>query len=337
MKGPRPVNLQTDLGAIADLVELCFQDHLDAAGRSVIREMRFLSRLGPVLWLLQGLNKVVKGLAGGFVWVEDGQLVGNVSLYRAEAGTPGWIIANVAVHPDYRRRGIARCLMKRSLGALAGYGARWGDLQVRHDNLAALSLYRALDFVDRGTWMTWRRPSGVALPALAETANVRETRGAEWQKVYELARQVRPEGLGWLRPLARAAFRPRLGEWLRWSHRTRFWVSETGEPAAGAVLVDVPGGRRVPRLTLIVRPEHRGCLEKPLLLAALHHLFERGVNKSVAIEHPEDDVAAASALEQLGFGRRQTLTQMRYRFAPEAAGFRDSVVEADITEGKERG
>ncbi|MCZ7543814.1 MAG: hypothetical protein M5R40_09870 [Anaerolineae bacterium] len=50
--GLRPVNLRIDLGGIADLIEICFADQMDAQGRATVREMRALSRLGPLLWLL---------------------------------------------------------------------------------------------------------------------------------------------------------------------------------------------------------------------------------------------------------------------------------------------
>lgn len=53
-------------------------------------------------------------------------------------------IANIAVHPEYRRRGIARAMMEDSLSRTEGF--RWVGLEVRDGNEAALGLYEALGF-----------------------------------------------------------------------------------------------------------------------------------------------------------------------------------------------
>ncbi|MBN1285983.1 MAG: GNAT family N-acetyltransferase [Anaerolineae bacterium] len=320
-QGPRPLNLRTDLSGVADLVEVCFRDELDAGGRAVIQEMRALSRFAPLVWLLYGLNKMVKGLASGFVWIEDRRLVGNVSLYRTEANRAGWIIANVAVHPDYRRRGIARRLMHLSLDALAGYGARWGDLQVRHDNAPAQALYRSLGFVERGTWTTWRRPSHAAAPPFAcdgPGVDIREAHGGDWRAIDRLAQLTRPYGLGWLRPLRPGTLRAGVGDQLRAllgiPNRVQYWAPGPDGAAMGALLVRLPGGKRLTHLTLLVHPAQRGQVEMPLLVYALCRLREWGVRRPVVIEHPHEDQAAAAALERLGFESRETLTQMRYSF-----------------------
>ncbi len=114
--GLRPVNLRTDLAPLADLIELAFSESMDTGGRAAVREMRTLSRLGPGLSVVLGMNDLAQGVGLGYVWIEDGRLVGNTSVYPASVPTgPTWIIANVAVHPDYRGRGIARELVTASL------------------------------------------------------------------------------------------------------------------------------------------------------------------------------------------------------------------------------
>ena len=81
--GVRPVNLRTDLRPLADLIELVFADSMDSSGRSAIREMRYLSSLGYGLKLIARLNELALGISLGFVYVLDGKLVGNVSVYPA--------------------------------------------------------------------------------------------------------------------------------------------------------------------------------------------------------------------------------------------------------------
>jgi len=55
-------------------------------------------------------------------------------------------IGSIAVHPDYRRQGIAQALLVRALGAASRRGATQATLEVRRSNLAAQALYRRFGF-----------------------------------------------------------------------------------------------------------------------------------------------------------------------------------------------
>ncbi len=59
-------------------------------------------------------------------------------------------IANIAVHPDFRRRHIGQRLLAKGLLAASEEGARSAFLEVRRGNLAAQSLYRQFGFVETG-------------------------------------------------------------------------------------------------------------------------------------------------------------------------------------------
>lgn len=61
---------------------------------------------------------------------------------------------NVAVHPDYRRQGIARLLVTELVAALAKKGVSSLALEVRASNAPAISLYEQLGFIQVG-----RRPN----------------------------------------------------------------------------------------------------------------------------------------------------------------------------------
>ncbi|MBI5136418.1 MAG: ribosomal protein S18-alanine N-acetyltransferase [Nitrospirae bacterium] len=53
---------------------------------------------------------------------------------------------HIAVHPGWRRRGVARALLAHVLGVLAAWGVTEVFLDVRAGNVAARALYRAADF-----------------------------------------------------------------------------------------------------------------------------------------------------------------------------------------------
>jgi ribosomal-protein-alanine N-acetyltransferase len=55
-------------------------------------------------------------------------------------------IATIAVHPDYRRKGIGRQLLAHAILRSAGKGAKKAMLEVRRNNLGAQKLYRKFGF-----------------------------------------------------------------------------------------------------------------------------------------------------------------------------------------------
>ena len=59
-------------------------------------------------------------------------------------------IVNVAVHPDYRRRGYARAVLGALFRFADAHGIRHLVLEVRASNVAAQALYRSLGFTEVG-------------------------------------------------------------------------------------------------------------------------------------------------------------------------------------------
>lgn len=77
-----------------------------------------------------------------------------------------WLIAgeghitNVAVHPDYRGRGIGRRLMEAMTDVCRREGGRRMTLEVRRSNRIAQSLYESLGFVYCGVRRGYYRDNG---------------------------------------------------------------------------------------------------------------------------------------------------------------------------------
>ena len=57
---------------------------------------------------------------------------------------------NIAVHPDYRRRGIAAALIEALVFSLKARGSRSLKLEVRTSNHPAIALYEGMGFVRLG-------------------------------------------------------------------------------------------------------------------------------------------------------------------------------------------
>ncbi|MDR0471782.1 MAG: GNAT family N-acetyltransferase [Nitrososphaerota archaeon] len=85
---------------------------------------------------------------------QDGKIVGYI-MCRIEVGLSNFgfgglvrkgHVVSIAVLPQYRRRGVAQAVIKKSLEGMEYYKAKQGFLEVRVTNEAAISLYKNLGF-----------------------------------------------------------------------------------------------------------------------------------------------------------------------------------------------
>ncbi len=67
-----------------------------------------------------------------------------------------YLIANVAVRPEYRKRGIGRALTLAAMQHAKLHHADETWLHVRDDNPGAIGLYRSLGFEDSSAGLTGR-------------------------------------------------------------------------------------------------------------------------------------------------------------------------------------
>jgi ribosomal-protein-alanine N-acetyltransferase len=78
---------------------------------------------------------------------ETGELVGYAIVSRY---VDAWHVMNIAVVPEFRRRGIARSLLERLFEVTAADPRRGYTLEVRVSNADAIRLYERLGFEARG-------------------------------------------------------------------------------------------------------------------------------------------------------------------------------------------
>lgn len=86
-------------------------------------------------------------LAFWLVAVEGDRLAGYVGSQSVMGESD---MMNVAVHPDFRRRGIARQLIEALIAALKERDCHSLTLEVRASNAPAIALYEAMDFQQAG-------------------------------------------------------------------------------------------------------------------------------------------------------------------------------------------
>lgn len=112
-----------DLSDVAEIERRSFSDPWSRAS--------FLPLLGEFGWAAESAGRVV------------GYLFGRAAADEAE-------VLNLAVHPDHRRRGIARALLTAALDRFGSGGARNAYLEVRAANGEAQAFYRNMGFQEQG-------------------------------------------------------------------------------------------------------------------------------------------------------------------------------------------
>ena len=99
----------------------------------------------------------------------DGCVAGYVG---SEAVLDSADMMNIAVHPEYRRRGIAEALIDALVNALREKGSRALSLEVRASNDPAIALYEKLGFTQVGLRKNYyRNPKEDALILRKEWEN----------------------------------------------------------------------------------------------------------------------------------------------------------------------
>lgn len=319
--GIRPLRPSHDLAGLADLIEQAFGPDLSLGGEQVLRELRFLGRLGPLSVLLLAMSSPIDGLLGGFVWEQDGKLVGNVTLSRPTGHPRRWQISNVAVLDAYRGRGIGRSLVETALDAIVQRGGHSAYLYVREDNPAALCLYDSLGFadLDRLTDLMLpvpeRRANGLPAPR-PELRLLRRLRSHEGKALYALAAQARGPGHRWLSLPSRRRFvrtpDERLFAWLSalWTgQRELFWgAPATNRRLRAGLSVRVSSGwnPKPHRFEVWVHPSERGGLERRLAQDVVT-LAARLAPRRLFLTLPACEQAMEDALLEHSFSRARTL------------------------------
>lgn len=321
--GPQPFDAGLHMRQVAQLVGKVFATELDDRGRSALREMELAGRLSPFLGGITSLALFSDELYG-YVWIEDGRVVGNVTLQQGDDTGLRWRITNVAVLAEYRRRGIARILMQETLRAIARRGGAWAILQVRAGNDLAHRLYLDLGFVDICRDGLWRLSAAPACPPEPDPGvplePLRTLTGSEW---LDLARGSRPPLAQWVAPLNPADYQVGLGRLVgealgRWTgaFRVERWACwEQGRlVAAVETRADAFGGTDI--LRFAVRPDARGRVESALVARGLRSLAGKSW-RPVLVEHSGDHREGVAALEAAGFKVERDLVTMRRPIRPE--------------------
>jgi GNAT superfamily N-acetyltransferase len=298
------------LGPVAELVSISFAGELGPEARHTLRRMRQIARWGGLgMWLLE----VGSTAPPGFVWLEGGQVVGNTSLRRA-ALPGGWMIGNVAVHPDWRGQGIARALMDAAVETVAKRGGTWIGLEVREDNDIASGLYRRMGFDTVGKVLEMSRPAGLQWPPIAvPSLQLRRAGAADNESLYRLALAgIGPSQIEVLeirRSTHRADLESRLAAWMD-GRREEWWMVEREGRAVGALSLSRRPRAHYHRISVLAQPEWMYDLGPELVQAGMAKLLRRR-SWEIVTDLPGSRQDLEPSFAAFGFQKARCLVQMR--------------------------
>ena len=215
----RPLRLPGDLSVLVEVLPRTFQypenpewsirqDEM----KDIVRMIRSIRRLWPVIRVLQIFSPPLRDLFRGFVWEEEERIVGAVMTQR-HGTTALWEVGLVGILPEYRRRGIARRLLTRSLEDLRERGAERANLGVIDRNVPAYSLYTSLGFEHYGGVVEFETETTESpeVPVLPEGyAEEPVKRSKSWRVRYELDGRINPPELTRYEPVVLGRYRPPL-------------------------------------------------------------------------------------------------------------------------------
>ena len=313
----RPFDIRRDLDPVADLVETCFAETLDEDGKRYVRQMHSAARNPGYLRWASAVADHTSIPLSGLVWEENGKVVGNLSLIPfLNQGRQFYLIANVAVDPEYRRQGIARALTEAAIEQVRnrGVGAVW--LHVREENTPAYNLYTSLGFVKKACRTTWdfspRNVVNLAPNTRDQDGEIKvgKVQPMHWPQQRAWMQAIYPPELTWHIPLNLNAMRSDV-----WGALYRFfsgmvikqWAAVQDQQLLG-VLVWRPQSSRADQLWVAAAPEQ----EDVAISALLAHLIKVMPDRSrMVLDYPARQ--GNLAFSEAGFRIQQTLIWMEVK------------------------
>jgi hypothetical protein len=248
----------------------------------------------------------------GYVWEENSEIIGNVSLipYR-DTKKKIFLIANVAVRQDYRRRGIGRSLTEAAMHHAQSRRSAGTWLHVRDDNPGAIALYLSLGFQEMARRTLWQaKPDrNATMDGLGITITKRS--GRDWLQQESWLQRIYPELMNWYQPMPWQSLRPGLGAFFyrfMMDYEVRHWAARADNGAPSAILSWQAMAGMNDRLWASVAPQGSERALTALLLYARRNLPWR---QTLMLDYPAGEYNAA--IEAAGFHPHRTLLWMKLR------------------------
>ena len=174
----------------------------------IAHAVRSMRQLWPLFRVMQVVSPPMRDLFRGYVAEEDGKIVG-VTIVQRRGTTNVWVVGTVGVLPEYRRRGLARRGLEKSLDLMKQHGATKTWLGVINGNTPAQGLYGSLGFevYDGTVHYTLTDPKVPSVPPLPAGYAVSRLKRSDWKTRFDLEQRIAPEETRLYEPIEKGRFR----------------------------------------------------------------------------------------------------------------------------------
>ncbi len=175
---------------------------------SMLERTQNAKRAWPILRVLQLFSPLLRDVLRGFIAEENGAPAALIN-YSRQREEPEWYIANVTVLPAFRRRGLARQLVEKTLKDLRARQAHTILLDVLDENLPAIKLYESIGFDIFSGTLEMDREAGAPISSLVlpEGYSLRPLSRFNWRTGFALAKEITPESVQRFEPVIEKRFR----------------------------------------------------------------------------------------------------------------------------------
>lgn len=277
----RAFDIQNDMDGMVDLIEIAFAGDLARWGSNFREQMQMAQKVVPLLKFLRRVSSVFRHTFDGFVWENGRQMAAFVMVQKVGLSQTHWQIGNVATHPDYRRRGLARKLVTKAMDHAKTHGATMCTLEVRAVAEPAYNLYRSLGFLHYDSHTVLKLDTLPTLKAKPLPGyRIRAMKFGEWRARHTLVQRETPQEVQDFLPISEAEYRISPIERVITPLGLRFqrldvlrWAVEKDGEIVGTLLLAANRKPNLPHeIEIHVLPDHREALAEPLLTLALETL-----------------------------------------------------------------
>ncbi|TFG10351.1 GNAT family N-acetyltransferase [Candidatus Heimdallarchaeota archaeon] len=316
----RPWNFEEDVERVSKLLEIVFEEELESKGleaKAIFDEYKSIS---PLLKIMSLFNKNYKHALDGFI-VENlkREIIASVNIGY---GIYHWEIAMVATHPDYRRKGLARKLVTKAINHAKELGAKICVLEVKDINEPAYKLYQSLGFIHYDSISRYKLehdklsevvsieiPEGYEIKELERNKKTREER-------YQLDLRHTPKKTQEFHPIDKKRYhKPLLIRIIRLfvkffiKMKHTHWIVHHNDILVSSLNVTLAHKEgTLNRIELMLDPEYRAILTKPLLNYALNFVKENSILQvNTIVELRASDEIFKSVCEESNFKILETM------------------------------
>ncbi len=325
--GLRQFKLPDDVQTLLDVIPPAFQypEHpewsIDTSDEEdLIESTKSVKTIWPFLKVLGFLWKPAQDLFLGFVWEEDGQPVGLCNIGR-QGGSQQWMIGNVAVLPDYRRRGIARKLVQACVDLAIERGAEEVMLDVIDGNLPAYELYKSMGFTHYSSRFIFEHKETITdstTSSIPPRYKTQQLTLSDWRLRYQLAQRITPEHVQEFEAVTEAKYKVPLIMRLLQPIITRLMglkiermiiCNQTNEPVGFGSSEVRRNGKGTQRLNIML-DKNESSLSHDLFAYHLHHIRQLAPTANIELNLPDWQYSDAK-IDPRSVGFKQNLTYHR--------------------------